>query len=86
MEKVKYINTVGTDMVEARQDFKLSLRKQKMDDYFMTKRLAEMKLRNSLKSNMEINPDMLVLSAEIRNVQINDTVILFNLEQLDDFY
>ena len=86
MGKVKNINPVDTDIVGARQDFKLSLRKQKMDDYFMTKRLAELKLRNAARSHMEVNPDMLVLPEEIRNAQFNDIVNFFNLERMDGFY
>ena len=67
-------NLVDTNILEARENYKLSLRKQKVDDYFMAKRIADLKNRNSQKSVLEINPDMLLLPPEIRNPQISDSV------------
>jgi hypothetical protein len=80
MEKVNYPKSVEKDLVGERVEFKLGLRKQKIEDYFMAKRFAEMKLRNSTYNSLEVNPDILMLSNEIRNKEFVDMVNFFNLE------
>ena len=54
------------NIVEARQNYKLSLRKEKIDE-FILKRREKMLEKGEEKSLLEINPENLNLSSEILN-------------------
>jgi len=62
--------------VDAREDFRLSLRKQKIDQFIFNKKERILERKNG-KSSLEINPEKLNLPAEIINYEINDNVIIY---------
>ncbi len=60
--------------MDAREDFRLSLRKQKIDQFIFNNKERILEKKGNDKSNLEINPEKLNLPAEIINYEINDIV------------
>lgn len=67
----------SVNIVDAREDFRLSLRKQKIDQFIFNKKERILEKKKKEKSNLEINYETLNLPAEIINYEINDIVIIF---------
>ncbi len=67
---------VDVNILERHENHKLSLRKQKVEDYIMSKRLTEWKNRQqNAKNPNEIIIEDLILSDEYKNINFNDMVI-----------
>lgn len=76
-KKVLYTIYLGSnDILDARQNFKLSLRKRNLDDYILKKRekAFEITLEHS---RLEIKPENLNLSADVLNKSLTDYVKLY---------
>jgi hypothetical protein len=76
----KILNLVSKDIISARQDHKLRLRKSHIDNYIMQKREKLMsKYEETNKSKLEINTENLKLPTEILQKTFTNIVFLNNL-------
>jgi hypothetical protein len=62
-----------TNILETRQGYKLSLRKERIDDFIMKKREKALE-KSEDKSKYEINPDYLILPKDVLNKTHNSFV------------
>jgi hypothetical protein len=67
--------TVDTDLVKTREQWKLTLRKEKLNDYFKVKRNETLKNRQNGSHPLEVEPEMLLLPDQILNKEFRDIVI-----------
>jgi hypothetical protein len=62
-----------TNILDARQDYKLSLRKRNIDEFILRRRERTIE-KNEEKSKLEIDQESLILPSEIINKTFNSVV------------